>query len=67
MRLVQDERKAAGLQVSDRIRLAVTVPADRVGAVQAHAEMIAAETLATEFTVEAGSSAEATATVQRVG
>ena len=67
VRLVQDERKAAGLQVSDRIRLAVTVPADRVGAVQTHAEMIAAETLATELTVEAGSSAEATATVQRVG
>jgi isoleucyl-tRNA synthetase len=67
VRLVQDERKAAGLQVSDRIRLAVTVPAERVEAVRAYEEMIAAETLATEFTVDAGGGADPTATVQRVG
>jgi len=54
VRQVQDERKAAGLQVSDRIALAVTVPADHVAAVRAHQEMIAAETLATSMTVNAG-------------
>ncbi len=54
VRLVQDERKAAGLQVSDRIALTLTVPADKVDAVRAHAEMIAAETLAVAMTVQGG-------------
>lgn len=55
VRAVQDERKAADLQVTDRIRLALTVPADRVAAVEAHRDMIAAETLALELEVTAGS------------
>jgi len=46
VRAVQDERKAAGLQVSDRIRLTLTVPADKVAAVAAHQDLIARETLA---------------------
>src|SRR5450756_1525122 len=46
VRAVQDERKKAGLQVSDRIRLALTVPADKVAAVAAHRDLIARETLA---------------------
>ena len=46
MRAVQDERKAAGLQVSDRIRLTLSVPAEHVAAVEAHADLIARETLA---------------------
>lgn len=54
VRAVQDERKAAGLRVGDRIVLELTVPAQRVAAVEAHREMIAAETLAREVTVTAG-------------
>jgi isoleucyl-tRNA synthetase len=54
VRLVQDERKAAGLQVSDRIALTLTVPADKVTAARAHAEMIATETLAVAMTVQGG-------------
>ena len=54
VRAVQDERKAAGLQVSDRIALTLTVPGDKVAAVEAHRELIAAETLAVELVVGAG-------------
>ena len=46
IRLVQDERRNAGLNVSDRIRLSLTVPADKVSAVEAHRDLIARETLA---------------------
>ena len=46
IRTVQDTRKASGLQVSDRIRLTLRVPIDRVGAVEAWRELIARETLA---------------------
>jgi len=46
VRAVQDGRKYAGLQVSDRIQLALTVPADKVAAVAAHRDLIARETLA---------------------
>ncbi|WP_084100114.1 isoleucine--tRNA ligase [Demequina sp. NBRC 110051] len=46
IRVVQDTRKASGLQVSDRIELALTVPAERVGAVETWRDLIAAETLA---------------------
>ncbi len=53
VRAVQDERKAAGLQVSDRIALTLRVPADKVAAVEAHRDLVAAETLALELTVEA--------------
>jgi isoleucyl-tRNA synthetase len=54
IRVVQDERKAAGLHVSDRIDLVLTVPAERIGAVQTHAGLIQGETLALSLTVEAG-------------
>ncbi len=46
IRLVQDERKNAGLDVSDRIRLTLTVPGDKVASVEAHAALISRETLA---------------------
>ena len=69
VRAVQDERKAAGLQVSDRIALVLRVPADKVGAVEAHRDLVAAETLALELTVEAGAdeTAEPEVTVRRLG
>ncbi|MFS0703187.1 isoleucine--tRNA ligase [Cellulomonas sp. 179-A 9B4 NHS] len=54
VRAVQDARKAAGLHVADRIDLTLTVPADRVAAVEAHREFVAAETLATGLSVVPG-------------
>lgn len=54
VRAVQDERKAAGLQVSDRIALTLTVPADAQAAVAAHRDLIAAETLARTVEVHVG-------------
>ncbi len=67
VRAVQDERKAAGLQVSDRIALALRVPGDKASAVEAHRDLIASETLALELSVEAGDVAEPEASVRRVG
>ena len=54
IRAIQDERKNAGLHVADRIDLRLTVPAERLGAVETHREMIAHETLALSVSVEAG-------------
>jgi len=65
VRAVQDARKAADLKVSDRIALELTVPADRVAAVEAHSELIARETLAVELVVVAG--AELAVVVRAVG
>ncbi|MEE6272748.1 isoleucine--tRNA ligase [Georgenia wangjunii] len=52
VRRVQDERKAAGLNIGDRIVLALAVPADRAAWTHAHADLIAAETLAVEVRVD---------------
>ena len=46
VRLVQEARKAAGLQVSDRIHLGVETSGAAAAALQAHREYVAAETLA---------------------
>ncbi|PFG38519.1 isoleucyl-tRNA synthetase [Georgenia soli] len=54
VRQVQDERKASGLYVADRIRLEITVPAERVDWVETHRDLIAHETLALEVAVVAG-------------
>ncbi len=54
IRAIQDERKNAGLHVADRIDLRLTVPAERLGALETHREMIAHETLALSVSVEAG-------------
>lgn len=55
VREVQDARKAAGLNVSDRIELTLSVPAEQVAAVEAHRDLIAAETLSVSVTVGSSS------------
>jgi isoleucyl-tRNA synthetase len=47
IRLVQQARRAADLDVSDRISLSVRGTADWIAALEAHEELVAAETLAT--------------------
>jgi len=57
IRSVQDARKAAGLEVSDRIRLRLVLDEASAAAARTHAELIAAETLAVEFSVDEGAQA----------
>jgi isoleucyl-tRNA synthetase len=52
VRAVQDARKAAGLEVSDRISLALTLDREGAAAVREFADLIASETLATQLTVD---------------
>ncbi|BDZ40702.1 hypothetical protein GCM10025865_00010 [Paraoerskovia sediminicola] len=54
VREVQDARKAAGLDVADRIVLTLTVPAAAVDAVEKHRALIESETLTTTAHVVAG-------------
>ena len=49
IRLIQQARKDAGLDVSDRINLSVTGAASVLAAVAAHRELVMAETLALEL------------------
>jgi isoleucyl-tRNA synthetase len=58
VRLVQQARKAADLQVSDRISLTVTASAPWLDALAAHADVVTAETLATSLDTQADESAE---------
>lgn len=53
IRAVQEARKNAGLEVSDRIVLALAATAEFASALETHAALIAGETLATEFSVSA--------------
>ena len=54
IRAVQDARKAADLQISDRIALVLTVPAANVADVEQFRDLIAHETLASSFEVKEG-------------
>jgi isoleucyl-tRNA synthetase len=49
IRVVQDARKAAGLEVSDRIALGIAASGETAAALEAHRTDVAAETLATEL------------------
>ncbi len=49
VRLVQDARKAAGLEITDRIALGIQTSGDLARALTAHRDEIAAETLATSL------------------
>ena len=51
IRGLQDARKQEGLEVSDRISVVLSVPADKEQWARTHADNIAAETLATSFEV----------------
>ena len=63
IRTVQDARKAAGLDVSDRIALRLTLPAVEARAAETHRELIARETLAVSIAILEGQS---DVTVERV-
>ncbi|GAA1727456.1 isoleucine--tRNA ligase [Isoptericola hypogeus] len=67
IRDVQDARKAAGLEVSDRIDLVLDVPAEHVAAVEAHRELIASETLAVSLAVTGVDGAERAVQVAKAG
>jgi len=66
IRRVQQERRDAGLEVSDRIRLTVGGPTEVLEALEAHRELIAGETLALEVT-SSGPADETVVSVERVG
>jgi len=67
VRAVQDARKAAGLDVSDRVRITVAVPAGWRGAVEEHRGLITAETLATALAVEDATGDGVLVTVEKEG
>jgi isoleucyl-tRNA synthetase len=50
VRMIQDARKSAGLEVTDRIELAIETSGEPAAALDAHGDEIAAETLATMAT-----------------
>ncbi|WP_255306665.1 isoleucine--tRNA ligase [Actinobaculum suis] len=54
VRAVQDARKAADFEVSDRIRLRLEVPEEHVADVETHLDMIKHETLSVEASVAGG-------------
>ncbi|MDP9800342.1 isoleucyl-tRNA synthetase [Arcanobacterium wilhelmae] len=65
VRAIQDQRKADDLHVADRIALTLTVPADRLAAVEANLEFIKSETLSLEAEVSAGEALEVK--VEKIG
>jgi isoleucyl-tRNA synthetase len=54
VRLVQEARKVAGLDVRDRIHLRLGVPSSALPAIEANADMIAHEVLALRLDVDTG-------------
>lgn len=63
VRAVQQARKDAGLDVSDRIALTIAGSAEVVAAATAHRDLVTAETLATSYDVVEGPDGEPTITV----
>jgi len=58
VRAVQQARKDAGLDVSDRIRLTLEAADDVLAAVAAHSELVTSETLTLELETKSGASLE---------
>jgi isoleucyl-tRNA synthetase len=54
VRLVQQARREAGLDVTDRVRVEVAGPADVVAAVESHRAWVAGQVLAVEVSVIEG-------------
>ncbi|MGA0566183.1 isoleucine--tRNA ligase [Rathayibacter sp. KR2-224] len=52
VRVVQESRKQAGLEVSDRIRLRLVLDRAGADAVRAHSDLVSSETLAVELDVD---------------
>ncbi|GAA2023919.1 isoleucine--tRNA ligase [Agromyces tropicus] len=67
VRAVQESRKAAGLEVGDRIRLSLALDAPSREAAVAHRELITGETLAVELDVRELDAADADATKPLAG
>jgi isoleucyl-tRNA synthetase len=67
IRVIQQARRDAAFDVSDRITLVIGADGAVADAVQAHADFIAGETLATELTVVPAASVEAAGEPQSVG
>ncbi len=68
VRAIQQARKDAGLNVSDRITTTVTASADVIGALTANGELVKAETLSVELeTVVAADSGEPVISVAKAG
>jgi isoleucyl-tRNA synthetase len=67
VRAVQDARKAAGLEVGDRIRLGLTLDAHGADAAGGHRELIARETLAVQLDIVTAVDVSGTAAARAVG
>lgn len=65
IRVVQDARKEAGLDISDRISLKLAVPAAHAGQIKQFGKLICSETLATRFAVEISGSEVVEASVSK--
>ncbi len=66
VRDVQDARKAAGFDVSDRIKLTLTVPEEHAPAVEANRDLIMHDTLALTLEVVAGTGSDREVAVEKV-
>jgi len=68
VRAIQQARKDAGLNVSDRIRTNVTATMDVVDAVKAHENLVVTETLTMELGLSSnGDGTELQITVEKIG
>jgi len=67
VRAVQEARKAAGLEVGDRIRLGLTLDGYGADAAGRHRELIARETLAAELDIETSVHVSGSAAARPVG